>query len=80
LSVMPSGKVGIGFAAAQVLAYKLDVLITNTNNGIKVTTSTGGVMLHGNNMVVTSYNGPTQAGDAGLIFGTATTSPTLDLS
>jgi len=69
LSVMPSGKVGIGFAAAQAPAYKLDILTTNTNDGVKVTTSTGGVMLHGNNMGVTSYNGLTQAGDAGLIYG-----------
>jgi hypothetical protein len=69
LSVMPSGNVGIGYGATQIPYYKLDILTSNTNDGLKLTTSNGWVLLHGNNLGSYAYSHLTQAGDGGIIYG-----------
>jgi len=55
-AVKAGGNVGIGTTTP---VYKLDLLTTGTNDGVKVTTSSGRVMLHGNNIGGTSYSGLT---------------------
>jgi hypothetical protein len=60
------GNVGVGTTTP---AYRLDLYTTNTNDGLKVTSSSGRVLLNGNNMSSGAYNGLTQAGDGGLIYG-----------
>jgi hypothetical protein len=69
LSVLPSGKVGIGLSHDQIPYYKLDILTSATNDGLKLTTSTGWTLLHGNNLGLYAYNHLTQQGDAGIIYG-----------
>lgn len=63
-----SGNVGIDRTAE----YKLDIFTNSANNGIRLAhTGTGFTLFHSSSLTQSAWNGITQAGDAGIIFGTA---------
>ncbi|GGA82727.1 hypothetical protein [Puia dinghuensis] len=64
-----NGDVGIGTTN---FSHKLEILTTADNDGIRLSTGTGVVMLHTNSLVLGGYNNITAAGDGGIVYGSTT--------
>jgi hypothetical protein len=61
-----SGKLGIGVTPQM----RLDIATTAPNDGMRISTSNGFTLWHGNSLGPGSWNSITNNGDAGIIYGT----------
>jgi hypothetical protein len=61
-----TGKLGVGMFPQ----YKFDITTTGANDGMRINTSSGFTLWHGNSLGTGSWNSITKSGDAGIVYGT----------